>query len=115
MVKKSKKKTKKKIKNKEKLIEEPFKPLKEEKEKFQPEIGPPHLTKYERARIIGARALQVSMSAPILLGETPDIKDPIKIAEMELQNKLLPITVRRKLPDGKYEDIPLMFLLNHGY
>ncbi|NVM02527.1 MAG: DNA-directed RNA polymerase subunit K [Candidatus Helarchaeota archaeon] len=115
MVKKSKKKTKKKIKSKKELIEEPSIQLKKEKREIKPEIGPHHLTKYERARIIGARALQISMSAPILLDEIPDIKDPIQIAEMELEQRLLPITVRRKLPDGKYEDIPLIYLLNHGY
>lgn len=115
MVKKSKKKTKKKIKSEEELIEEPSIPLEEKKKKFKIEIGPSHLTKYERARIVGARALQISMSAPILLDEIPDIKDPIQIAEMELENRLLPITIRRKLPDGKFEDIPLIYLLNHGY
>jgi hypothetical protein len=36
------------------------------------EIGPPKLTRFERARVVGARALQVSMGAPVLL----DLKDP---------------------------------------
>ena len=113
MVKKSKKKSEKKLESEEELIEEPSLLEKERKEKIEPRIGPPHLTKYERARIIGARGLQISMSAPILLDEIPDIKDPVRIAEMELEQGLLPITIRRKLPDGKFEDIPLIYLLNH--
>jgi len=72
----------------------------------------PKLTKYERARIIGARALQISMGAPILidLSLVPE-KDPVKIAMKELELGVLPITVRRKLPSGHYQDIPLKWLL----
>lgn len=72
----------------------------------------PRLTKYERARIIGARALQISMGAPVLidLSLVPE-KDPVKIAMKELELGVLPITVRRKLPSGHYQDIPLKWLL----
>mmetsp|Transcript_7072 Transcript_7072/g.31219 ORF Transcript_7072/g.31219 Transcript_7072/m.31219 type:complete len:128 (+) Transcript_7072:4936-5319(+) len=62
-----------------------------------------YMTKYERARILGTRALQISMGAPILVeleGET----DPLVIAQKELREKKIPITVRRYLPDGSYED-----------
>lgn len=113
MVKKDKKNTELDIDTEEKLIEEPSESLKDRKKGFKPSAGPPHLTKYERARIIGARALQISMSAPILLDELPDSKDPIQIAEKELELGLLPITIRRKLPDGEFEDIPLTYLLNN--
>ena len=71
----------------------------------------PRLTRYERARIIGARALQIAMGAPILIPVPPEGADPIKIAMMELEMGLLPITVRRRLPDGRYQDIPLSWLL----
>lgn len=111
MAKRSKKETKKDLKIDEELIEETEGLIKEEKEKILPNVGPPHLTKYERARIIGARALQISMSAPILLDEIPS-HDPIQVAEIELKNGILPITIRRKLPDGRFEDIPLKYLLN---
>lgn len=62
-----------------------------------------NFTKYERARIIGARALQISMDAPLLIKIDKEkleaIKfDPIKIAEMELDSDVLPITVKRPLP-----------------
>ncbi len=75
-------------------------------------IGPPKLTKYERARIIGARALQLTMGAPPLIPpEMINTSDPLEIAEKELRLKILPITIRRRLPTGEYQDIPLKWLL----
>lgn len=62
-----------------------------------------YLSKYERARLLGTRALQISLNAPTMVmleGET----DPLKIAQKELQEKLIPIIIRRYLPDGSYED-----------
>jgi DNA-directed RNA polymerase, subunit K/omega len=53
-------------------------------------------TKYEKARIIGARALQISMGAPILVDIPKDIIDPVKIALIELENDAIPMTVKRK-------------------
>ncbi|PWN52957.1 putative Rpo26-18kD subunit of DNA-directed RNA polymerases I, II, III, partial [Violaceomyces palustris] len=66
-------------------------------------ITTPYMTKYERARILGTRALQISMNAPVLVpteGET----DPLAIAMKELAAKKIPLVVRRYLPDGSYED-----------
>lgn len=66
-------------------------------------ITTPFMTKYERARILGTRALQISMNAPVLVdieGET----DPLQIAMKELSAKKIPLVVRRYLPDGSYED-----------
>lgn len=76
-------------------------------------IGPLKLTKYERARIIGARALQLIMGASPLISikEYAGITDPLDIAEKELQLGILPITIRRKLPTGEYQDIPLKWLI----
>jgi DNA-directed RNA polymerase subunit K/omega len=65
------------------------------------------LTKYEKSRIIGSRALQISLGAPILVVIPPDAVDPITIAEIELKANVLPITIRRKLPGGRQENIPL--------
>ena len=62
-----------------------------------------YLTKYERARILGTRALQISHNAPILVNLTDEI-DPLQIAERELQAKKIPMIIRRYLPDGTYED-----------
>jgi|SRR3989344_2033267 len=63
-------------------------------------------TKYEVARILGARALQISMDAPLLIKmEKEDMEiisyDPLKIAEKEFNSGVLPITVRRPLPVRK--------------
>ena len=60
-------------------------------------------TKYEEARIIGARALQIAMGAPILISltkqELEDFKySPIEIAKKEFYNEVLPITIKRPLP-----------------
>jgi DNA-directed RNA polymerase subunit K len=51
------------------------------------------LNKFERSRVIGARALQISMGAPILVKHKNEY-NPIKIAKKELEKKILPITVR---------------------
>ena len=50
-------------------------------------------TRYERARIIGARALQISRGAPTLL--KTKIKDPIEIAQLEFEKGVIPIDVKR--------------------
>jgi DNA-directed RNA polymerase subunit K len=54
----------------------------------------PLYTRYERARIIGARALQISMGAPLLI-QTERI-DPLEIAIEEFTQNKIPITVKRK-------------------
>lgn len=68
-----------------------------------PRMTTRYLTKYEKARVLGTRALQISMNAPVMVelsGET----DPLQIAEKELREKKIPFTIRRFLPDGSYED-----------
>jgi len=74
-------------------------------------IGPPKLTRFERARIVGARALQVSLGAPILVKLEKGVSDAIDIAIQELNERVLPMTVRRTLPEGTFQDIPLIDLL----
>ena len=74
-------------------------------------VGPPKVTRFEKARIIGARALQISMGAPILV-DAAENTNPIDIALVELAAGILPITVRRTLPDGTFQDIPLKWLLS---
>jgi len=73
-------------------------------------IGPRKLTRFERARVVGARALQISMGAPVLL-DLSHAKSPIDIAETELQEGALPISIRRALPDGTSMNITLKTLL----
>ena len=74
-------------------------------------MGPPKITRFEKARIVGARALQISMGAPILTEVNETVSNPIDIALEELEAGILPITIRRTLPDGTYQDIPLKWLL----
>jgi len=52
-------------------------------------------TRFERARIIGARALQISMGAPILIDVPAGMVDPIDIANLEFRKLVIPITVKR--------------------
>lgn len=61
------------------------------------------LTKFEKARVLGTRALQISMNSPVMVeleGET----DPLKIAMKELLAGKVPFVIRRYLPDKSYED-----------
>lgn len=68
------------------------------------------LTRYEKARIIAGRALQLSLGAFPLVEVKP--KDtPIGIAQREFEAGILPIIIRRRRPDGTYVDIPLKELL----
>ena len=65
-----------------------------------------HFTKYGTSRIIGSRALQISMNAPILLALKKDELealhyDSLKIAELEFRSGILPITVKRPFPQLK--------------
>ena len=53
-------------------------------------------TRFEKARIIGARGLQISMGAPVLLKVPDELIDPIDIATMEFEEGMLPITVKRQ-------------------
>eukprot|EP00164_Ancoracysta_twista_P005442 GFYU01007453.1.p1 GENE.GFYU01007453.1~~GFYU01007453.1.p1 ORF type:complete len:124 (-),score=24.65 GFYU01007453.1:141-512(-) len=62
-----------------------------------------YMTKYERARILGTRALQISMNAPVMV-ELENETDPLEIAQKELRMRKIPIVIRRYLPDGSYED-----------
>ena len=60
-------------------------------------------TKYETARIIGARALQIAMGAPLLLKlKEEDFEklkyNPVTIAKLEFDKGVIPITIRRPLP-----------------
>jgi len=57
------------------------------------------LTRYERARLIGARALQISLGAPVLIDI--DKGEPIDLALAELEQGVIPITVKRTVKELK--------------
>ncbi len=61
-------------------------------------------TKFEISRMIGSRALQIAMGAPFLVKLTKkDLEklkyNPIEIAKIEFERGVLPLTVKRPMPD----------------
>ena len=70
-------------------------------------IGPPMLTRFEKARIMGARALQLSLGAPPFISVPKDTSTSLDIAMKELNERLIPIVIRRVLPNGDYQNIPI--------
>jgi DNA-directed RNA polymerase subunit K/omega len=80
-------------------------------EGFEIKIGPPKLTRFEKARIIGARSLQLAMGAPFFVPLDESTKDPIVLAMAELASEALPLSIRRSLPNGEFQDIPVRYLL----
>jgi DNA-directed RNA polymerases I, II, and III subunit RPABC2 len=73
-------------------------------------IGPPGLTRFEKARITGARSLQLSLGAPSLIEIPPEVRDSVSLAIAEIEAKALPISIRRVLPNGLYQDIPISWM-----
>ncbi len=69
--------------------------------------GPPTLTRFEKARIVGARALQLSLGAPIFIEIPKNAKTSLEIAMEELKQRILPIVIKRTLPNQDYQNIPL--------
>lgn len=66
--------------------------------------------KYEAARILGARALQIAMNAPLLIKlKKEDLEkvkyDALKIAEIEFESGVLPISIKRPFPKKKDEEL----------
>ena len=74
---------------------------------FEVKVGPPKLTRFEKARIVGARSLQIAMGAPPFISTEGSYRGPIEIATAELEEDALPISIRRSLPDGTTQDIPI--------
>lgn len=70
-------------------------------------IGPPTLTRFEKARIMGARALQLSMGAPPFVEIPEGTKTSLVIAMEELERRVIPIVIRRTLPNGDFQNISI--------
>ena len=62
----------------------------------------PRLTKYERVRILGTRAKQISDGSKIFI-KSNKVKNAMDIAELELEHKVIPLKIKRPLPNGRYE------------
>ena len=69
--------------------------------------GPPTLTRFEKARIMGARALQLSLGAPVFIEIPKNATTSLEIAMEELKQRVIPIVIRRTLPNGDYQNIPI--------
>ena len=69
--------------------------------------GPPTLTRFEKARIMGSRALQLSLGAPPFIDFSKNTTTSLEIAMEELQQRVIPIVIRRTLPNGDYQNIPI--------
>ncbi len=80
-------------------------------EKGKITIGPPTLTRFEQARIMGARALQLSLGAPPFITIPKDARISLDISMEELEKKVIPITIRRVLPNGDYQNIPIDYFI----
>ncbi|MEB3861343.1 MAG: DNA-directed RNA polymerase subunit K [Desulfurococcales archaeon] len=75
-------------------------------------IGPPYLTKYERARIIGVRVLQLNYGAPPLVPiEKVGSTNTLDIARYEVDEGVLPVSVYRYTEGGDSQSIPLKVLI----
>ncbi len=70
-------------------------------------MGPPTLTRFEKARIMGARALQLSLGAPPFIEIPSSAKTSLDIALAELELRVIPIVIRRRLPNGDFQNIPI--------
>ncbi len=73
------------------------------------QMGPPTLTRFEKARIVGARALQLSMGAPPFIEIPSSARTSLDIAMVELEKRAIPIVIRRRLPNGDYQNLPIDF------
>ena len=79
---------------------------------FEIKIGPPKLTRFERARIVGARSLQIAMGAPAFVPAEGAYRGPIETAMLELEAVARSISIRRSLTFGSTQDNPFKALAN---
>lgn len=98
----------KEIEDREIIEDEPtHEPVEIPVEKGKITIGPPTLTRFEKARIAGARALQLSLGAPPFIPIPKTARISLDIAMEELEKRVIPIVIRRVLPNGDYQNIPI--------
>jgi DNA-directed RNA polymerase subunit K/omega len=72
------------------------------------EVSKKKLTKFEKARIIGLRALELSLGAPpLILVEQSSGLSAAEIAAQEVEKKILPLIIGRRMPDGSYVYVAL--------
>lgn len=64
----------------------------------------PYMTKFEKTQIIGIRASQIENGASPLVDVPKDVHQSREIAQLEYQERVIPLLIRRYLPDESYED-----------
>ncbi|MFA6268626.1 MAG: DNA-directed RNA polymerase subunit K [archaeon] len=64
------------------------------------------LTRFELTRVLSARSLQLSLGAPPLVKRTSELS-MLQVAEKELEHGVLPLSILRKFPNGKFKRIEL--------
>ena len=97
------------IKNREVVETNPIhEPIEIINKKGSVSTGPPTLTRFEKARIMGARALQLSLGAPSFIKIPKNATTSLEIAMEELNKKLIPIIIKRTLPNGDFQKILLI-------
>lgn len=62
------------------------------------------ITRFERTRVISARALQISFGAPPLLKPKKELT-PIDIAKEEFEKKIIPLVILREFPNGEVKRV----------
>ena len=70
--------------------------------KSEDRVTKPMLFEFERVRILGERATQISMGAKPMIKNVDNL-DPKIVAKMELENKVIPLIIIRELPNGLME------------
>ena len=96
------------IKNREIIERDPIhEPIEIINKKGPVNTGPPTLTRFEKARIMGARALQLSFGAPSFIEIPKNATTSLEIAMEELKQRVIPIVIKRTLPNGDYQNIPI--------
>ena len=96
------------IKNREIIAHNPVhEPTEIINKKSPVSTGPPTLTRFEKARIMGARALQLSYGAPSFVEIPKNATTSLDIAMEELNKRVIPIIIKRTLPNGDFQNIPL--------
>ncbi len=96
------------IKNREIIERDPIhEPIEIINKKGPVSTGPPTLTRFEKARIMGARALQLSFGAPCFIEIPKNATTSLEIAMEELNKRVIPIIIKRTLPNGDFQNIPL--------
>ena len=100
------------IRNREIIITDIEHEIQELEETGKILMGPPTLTRFEKARIMGARALQLSLGAPPFIEIPESAATSLDIAMEELEQRLIPISIRRALPNGDFQNIPLFEFTN---